>query len=175
MYVAGLCWFLTNRIKCFFTSNARTVLRRNSFQFLYACRQVVVQKDRQFRTLNLYRARANEHQYPPVRVRWVCWVSCPLLGSVLTDPRPCASSNRHCVGPQGRTPEATTEANNWGVDYRSPSYSSKQKLHMKLVTERVTWGGDPNSNLHSMQNNQFFVAYIAGNWSNGRNLALEKN
>ena len=130
MYVAGLCWFLTNRIKCFFTSNARTVLRRNSFQFVYACRQVVVQKDRQFRTLNLYRVRTNEHQYPPVRVRWVCWVSCPLLGSVLTDPRPCASSNRHCVGPQGRTPEATTEANNWGVDYRSPSYSSKQKLHV---------------------------------------------
>ena len=130
MYVAGLCRFLTNRIQCFFTSNARTVLRRNSFQFLYACRQVVVQKDRQFRTLNLYRARANEHQYPPVRVRWVCWVSCPLLGSVLTDPGPCASSNRHCVGPQGRTPEATTEANNWGVDYRSPSYASKQKLHV---------------------------------------------
>ena len=110
MHVAGLCRFLTNRMQCFFTSNARTVLRRNSFQFLYACRQVVVQKDRQFRTLNLYRARANEHQYPPVRVRWVCWVSCPLLGSVLTDPRPCASSNRHCVGRkdehQRRQPEA---------------------------------------------------------------------
>ena len=127
---SGLCQFPTNRMQCVFTSNARTVLRRNSFQFLYACRQVVVQKDRQFRTLNLYRARANEHQYPPVRVRWVCWVSCPLLGSVLTDPGPCASSNRHCVGPQGRTPEATTEANNWGVDYRSPSYASKQKLHV---------------------------------------------
>ena len=68
-HVSGLCQFPTNRMQCLFTSNARTVLRRNSFQFLYACRQVVVQKDRQFRTLNLYRARANEHQYPPVRVR----------------------------------------------------------------------------------------------------------
>ena len=81
MYVAGLCQFPTNRMQCFFTSNARTVLRRNSFQFLYACRQVVVRKDRQFQTLNLYRARVNQHQYSSVRVWWVCWVACRYLAA----------------------------------------------------------------------------------------------
>ena len=46
--------------------------------------------------------------------------------------------------------------------------------HMNLVTERVSWGGNPNANLHSVQNNQFFGAYIAGNRSIGHDLDVEK-
>ena len=34
---------------------------------------------------------------------------------------------------------------------------------------------NPNSNLHSVQNNQILVAYIAGNRSIGRDLDVEKN